>query len=314
MNEKGEIITELEYFKEDFKTIELQSSKNTLEAVKKSKIELIHDALILGIRDYFEKSGFKKAILGLSGGIDSAVTLALAVRALGNENVKGVLMPSMYSSEHSIKDAIDISKNLNNEYEIIEINESFESLLKLLNTSFKNLPENIAEENIQARIRGILLMAQSNKLGYILLNTSNKSELAVGYGTLYGDMCGGLSVLGDVYKTDVFELAKYINKDKEIIPINTIIKPPSAELKPNQKDSDSLPDYDLLDEILFNYIENRKGPIEIKSLGFDPKIVDKIIKLINSSEYKRNQTPPILRISDKSFGTGRKMTIVGKYL
>lgn len=313
MNEKGEIINELEYFKEDFQTIETSTSKNNKEAVKTSKIELIHDALILGIRDYFEKSGFKKAILGLSGGIDSAVTLVLAARALGNENVKGVLMPSIYSSEHSIKDAIDISKNLNNEYELIEINESFESLLKLLYPSFKNLPENIAEENLQARIRGILLMAQSNKLGYILLNTSNKSELAVGYGTLYGDMCGGLSVLGDVYKTDVVELAKYINKDKEIIPINTIIKPPSAELKPNQKDSDSLPDYNILDEILFNYIEKRKGPKEIKSLGFEPEIVDKIIKLINLSEYKRNQTPPILRISDKSFGSGRRIPIVGKY-
>jgi NAD+ synthase (glutamine-hydrolysing) len=267
-----------------------------------------------GISDYFRKMGFSKAILGLSGGIDSAVTLVLAARALGNENVRAVLLPSQFSSDHSIADAVKLADNLKVQYDIIPIAESFHTLEKTLEVQFAGLPFNLAEENMQARIRAVILMALSNKFGYILLNTSNKSEAAVGYGTLYGDMCGGLSVLGDVYKTQVYALARHINETQEIIPLNSIVKPPSAELRPGQKDSDSLPDYDILDQILFNYIELRKGPDELISEGFDENMVKKVLKLVNTNEYKRHQTPPILRVSPKAFGMGRRMPIVARYL
>jgi len=273
----------------------------------------------MGIRNYFEKLdfeklGFKKAILGLSGGIDSAVTLVLAVQALGAENVHSVLLPSQYSSDHSVKDAEDLAKNLGSPYDIIPIEDIYKAFEKQLQPQFKGLDFGIAEENIQARSRGVLLMAMSNKFGYILLNTSNKSEAAVGYGTLYGDMNGGLSVLGDVYKIDVFALAKYMNKEQEVIPWNTITKPPSAELRPGQKDADSLPDYEILDEILFQYIEKRQGPKELISQGFEEALVKRILKMVNTNEYKRYQTPPILRVSSKAFGMGRRMPIVAKYL
>jgi NAD+ synthase (glutamine-hydrolysing) len=278
------------------------------------KITLIHDALVMGIRDYFVKMGFKKAILGLSGGIDSAVTLVLAARALGSENVKAILLPSRFSSDHSIRDAIELAENLNVSYDIIPIEEAFTAFENTLKPFFRDMPFDLAEENMQARTRAVILMALSNKLGYILLNTSNKSEAAVGYGTLYGDMCGGISVLGDVYKTQVIEMAEYINKKKVIIPLSTIEKPPSAELRPGQKDSDSLPEYDVLDKILHSYIEHRKGPEELVKEGFDPMEVRKVLKMVNTSEYKRYQTPPILRVSPKAFGTGRRMPIVAKYL
>jgi NAD+ synthase (glutamine-hydrolysing) len=277
-------------------------------------IPQIHKALLLGIKDYFEKMGFSKAILGSSGGIDSAVVLALACEALGAENVRAVLMPSPYSTQHSVNDAIQLSKNLQNPYDVIKINDVYESFLSTLHPLFKNLPFSLAEENIQSRSRGNILMAIANKFGYILLNTSNKSELAVGYGTLYGDMAGGLGVLGDCYKLQVYALANYINRNKEIIPKNIITKAPSAELRPNQKDSDSLPDYSVLDKILYQYIEMKNGPLEIKAMNFDADIVDKILKLVNANEYKRNQFCPIIRISPKAFGVGRRMPIVGKYL
>ncbi len=277
-------------------------------------IEQIHTALILGIKDYFKKMGFSKAIIGSSGGIDSAVTLALACEALGKENVKAVLMPSPYSTDHSVNDAVALSKNLENDYEIIRINDVYESLLSTVKPLFNNLPFSLAEENMQSRIRGNILMSIANKFGYILLNTSNKSELATGYGTLYGDMAGGLGVLGDCYKLQVYSLAKYINRNKEIIPQNIISKAPSAELRPNQKDSDSLPDYNILDKILFQYIERRLGPVEIKAQGFDAALVDRVLKLVNVNEYKRNQFCPIIRISPKAFGIGRRVPIVGKYL
>lgn len=278
------------------------------------KIELIHDALVLGIKDYFKKLGFKKAIVGLSGGIDSAVTFALAARALGNENVYGILMPSQYSSDHSIADAKALAENIGAPYEVVEIEDLYNSYGQKLKPIFKDLPFGLAEENLQARARGVLLMAISNKFGHIVLNTSNKSEAAVGYGTLYGDMCGGLAVLGDVYKTEVFELARFMNKDQVVIPENTIVKPPSAELRPDQKDSDSLPDYDVLDRVLFEYIENRKGPKELIQLGFDEALVNRVLKMVNINEYKRYQTPPILRVSHKAFGMGRRLPIVAKYL
>ena len=274
----------------------------------------IYEALIMGIRDYFYKMGFSKAILGSSGGIDSAVTLALAVEALGKENVTAVLMPSQYSTGHSVEDAEKLSKKLENPYHIIPIKNIYESFLEELKPLFNNLPFNIAEENIQSRTRGNLLMAIANKFGYILLNTSNKSELATGYGTLYGDMAGGLGVLGDCYKQQVYALAKYINRNEEIIPENIIHKAPSAELRPNQKDSDSLPDYDLLDKILYQYIEQAKGPDEIKAAGFDAALTDRVLKMVNVNEYKRNQFCPIIRVSPKAFGVGRRMPIVGKYL
>jgi len=315
MNEKAEITGELSYFEDDFQIFDSQELVAKADPTESpDKIELIHDALVMGIRNYFEKLGFKKAILGLSGGIDSAVTLVLAVKALGAENVKSILLPSQYSSDHSIKDAEDLAKNLGSPYDIIPIKNIFEAFEKELEPYFKGLPFNIAEENIQARSRGVLLMALSNKFGYILLNTSNKSEAAVGYSTLYGDMNGGLSVLGDVYKVDVFALAKYVNKEAEVIPWNTINKPPSAELRPDQKDSDSLPDYDILDEILFQYIEKRKGPKELINMGFEETLVRRILKLVNLNEYKRYQTPPILRVSSKAFGMGRRMPIVARYL
>lgn len=274
----------------------------------------VHQALLMGIKDYFTKMGFTKAILGSSGGIDSAVTLALACEALGKENVHAVLMPSEYSTGHSVADAEQLSKNLDNPYTILPIKNIYDCFIAELKPVFKDLPFNVAEENIQSRTRGNLLMAIANKFGYILLNTSNKSELATGYGTLYGDMAGGLGVLGDCYKLQVYELAKYLNRNTGIIPVNIITKPPSAELRPGQKDSDSLPDYEVLDKLLYQYIEQMKGPDEIKQSGFDAALVDRVLKMVNLNEYKRNQFCPIIRISPKAFGVGRRVPIVGKYL
>lgn len=281
---------------------------------EEKNIREIKQALLLGIRDYFGKMGFTKAILGSSGGIDSAVTLVLACEALGKDNVRAVLMPSQFSSAHSVSDAEQLSKNLGNPYDIIPIKNIYDSFLDALKPVFKDAPFNVAEENLQSRIRGNLLMALANKFGYILLNTSNKSELATGYGTLYGDMAGGLSVLGDVYKMQVYALANYLNKDKEVIPQNIIQKPPSAELREGQKDSDSLPEYPLLDKVLYQYIERRQGPKEIIGMGMEKSLVDRVLRLVNTNEYKRNQFCPIIRVSSKAFGIGRRVPIVGKYL
>jgi len=320
-NNEGEMVDELPYFKETFTYYELKDKSevkllqpSTMRGARQSDIEQIHQALLLGIRDYFHKSGFKSAILGLSGGIDSAVVCALAAEALGPQNVMAVLLPSRFSSDHSIKDAEDLVKNLGCKHEIIPIRHITEAFESTLHPQFNNLPFNIAEENIQSRSRAVILMAMCNKFGYILLNTSNKSEAAVGYGTLYGDMCGGMSVIGDVYKTQVFELARYLNREREIIPVNTIIKPPSAELRPDQKDTDSLPEYDILDPILMQYIENRCSSGEIVKMGYDDQTVRRVLRLVNLAEHKRYQTPPILRVSPKAFGMGRRMPIVGKYL
>ncbi|TAD86092.1 MAG: NAD+ synthase [Bacteroidetes bacterium] len=274
----------------------------------------IHQALVLGIADYFGKMGFKKAIVASSGGIDSAVTLALAVQALGAQNVQAVLLPSAFSTAHSVSDAEQLSQNLQNPYTTLPIAPLFDQFLNTLAPVFGNLPFGIAEENIQSRIRGNLVMAIANKFGYILLNTSNKSELATGYGTLYGDMAGGLAVLGDLYKQQVYALANFINHQAPIIPQHIITKPPSAELRPGQKDSDSLPDYDILDPILYQYIERHLGPSDIKATGADAALVDRILKMVNVNEYKRNQFCPIIRISPKAFGVGRRVPIVAKYL
>jgi len=277
-------------------------------------MDQVKQALILGIRDYFQKMGFTKAILGSSGGIDSALVLTLAVEALGRENVTAILMPSEFSTSHSVEDAQLLSENLGNPYHIIPIGMVYEQFIQTLDPLFSGTPFGIAEENIQSRTRGNLLMAIANKFGYVLLNTSNKSELATGYGTLYGDMAGGLSILGDLYKSQVFALAKYINAKREIIPAHIILKEPSAELRPNQKDSDSLPAYDILDRILYLYVERRKGPADIIACGFDESLVKKTLRMVNASEYKRNQFCPIIRVSTKAFGVGRRVPIVAKYL
>jgi NAD+ synthase (glutamine-hydrolysing) len=316
IDHKGEVVEELDYFKEEIQIINWEPQKEypvKSPTIHNEDMELIHAAIITGIRDYFTKSGFKKAILGLSGGIDSALVNALAFEALGAENVLSVMMPSKYSSKGSVDDSIDLCKNTGNPYHIISIENTVSAFEKTLEPLFVGLKVDTTEENLQARNRGLFLMALSNKFGHILLNTSNKSESAVGYSTLYGDMCGGLSVIGDLYKTQVYAMSKYINRNGIIIPDAIINKAPSAELRPNQLDSDSLPDYDLLDKLLFHYIENQKGWEEIVALGFEESIVRKIVSMVDRNEYKRFQASPTLRISHKAFGLGRQMPLVAKY-
>ncbi len=313
IDSNGEILKELHYFDEDFLIVDTNNPGGKHLQPKIEYIGKIHDALVLGIRDYFQKMGFKRATLGLSGGIDSAITVVLAVHALGKENVRVLLMPSKYSSGHSVEDARELAENLGIRYDIVQIQGAVDQFEKELAPLFTGTNSDITEENIQARARGIYVMAISNKFGHILLNTTNKSESAVGYGTLYGDMNGGLSVLGDVYKTDIFKMARYINRISEIIPENTITKPPSAELRPDQKDTDSLPDYDILDGILFRFIELNKSPKEIVADGYDEETVNRVIRMVNINEYKRFQAPPILRVCSKAFGFGRRMPLVAKY-
>lgn len=316
MSPDGMVFDEMPYWEESLQIYDLDAVRQGGQRREqpKEKIQLIHGALIVGIRDYFQKLGFKKGMLGLSGGIDSAVTAVLAAQALGAENVLGVLMPSQYSSGHSVDDARQLAGNLGIRHELITIKPMYEAFEAALDPQFAGLPFNVTEENIQARIRGTLLMAISNKFGHILLNTTNKSEMAVGYGTLYGDMCGGIAVLGDVYKTEVYALANYLNRDREVIPQNSLTKPPSAELRPGQKDSDSLPPYDVLDKLLYQYIECRQGPRELVELGFDAALVQRVLRMVNVNEFKREQAAPVLRVSTKGFGMGRRMPIVGKYL
>lgn len=332
MNRNQDLIVEMPYFDEALVAVNLRvdGSFDELPVRHAAQVPLaqlmpdelddnlgianIHRAIITSIRDYFSKMGFTKAIVASSGGIDSAVVLALACEALGPQNVRALLMPSQYSSTHSVSDAERLSKNLGSPYDIIAIEDIFKSFESSLDPVFKGLPFNVAEENLQSRIRGALVMALANKFNCILLNTSNKSELATGYGTLYGDMAGGLGVLGDLYKMQVYALARYINRLVEIIPLNIINKAPSAELRPGQKDSDSLPDYYTLDPILYQYIERRRGPKEIIAMGYDAALVARVLKMVNTNEYKRNQFCPIIRVSPKAFGIGRRVPIVGKYL
>jgi NAD+ synthase (glutamine-hydrolysing) len=316
INKNGDIVEECTFYHEDFKLIEWSSGSvypDKHQDYYDYDISLIHDALLMGIRDYFGKMGFNKAVIGSSGGIDSAVVHALAARALGGENVRAIMMPSKYSSEGSVNDAVALAKNLNSPYRIISIEQTVKSLNMTLEEEFEGLEEDVTEENIQARSRGVILMAISNKFGYIVLNTSNKSESAVGYSTLYGDMCGGLSVIGDLYKEQVYELARFMNRSSPVIPQEIIDKEPSAELRPNQKDSDSLPAYSVLDKILFHYIEEQKGWKEIIKLGIEEDLVRRIIRLVDKNEYKRFQASPTLRISHKAFGIGRQMPIVARY-
>ena len=275
----------------------------------------VHDALVLGLRDYVHKCGFKSVVLGLSGGIDSAVTAALAVTALGRENVMGVSLPSQFSSQGSLDDARELAGNLGIRYDVIPIQDSFATLKASCRDLFHGLPEDTTEENMQARIRGTILMAISNKFGHLLLTTGNKSELAVGYCTLYGDMNGGLGVIADVPKTMVYEVAGYINRDRPVIPSASITKPPSAELRPNQTDQDSLPSYAVLDAILKRYVEDAQSAAEIiAATGFEEKLVRDIVRKIDLNEYKRKQAPPCLRVTTKAFGIGRRVPIAQRYV
>jgi len=321
MDSTGKIINELSYFTEDLAILELLPDKTVkpISAFKEEKpqehIALIYNALVLGIRDYFQKNNLKTAVLGLSGGIDSALVLALAAEALGSKNVHALLLPSRYTSIESLRDAAEIATNIGCLHETISIEPGITVAYDSLSKVFEGKKPDITEENIQSRMRSLLLMAMSNKMGHLLLNTSNKSELSTGYGTLYGDMSGALSVIGDLYKTQVYGLANYINKIKpNTIPSNIITRPPTAELKHDQKDTDSLPEYDILDKILYQYIELERSPIDIKVDGANNELVKKITDMVNRNEYKRLQAPPILRVSNKAFGVGRKMPIVAKYL
>ncbi|MBN1388492.1 MAG: NAD+ synthase [Bacteroidales bacterium] len=311
----GNIIDMFPAFDEHIASYELSDITDSQSDFKyqPDRIEMIYSALVLGLKDYFDKMNFPSAILGLSGGIDSAVCLCIAVKALGAQKVRALLLPSMYSSENSVEDAVDLSNKLGVRYDIINIESSYRVIIDSLSEVMKGTSPDVTEENIQARLRSLLLMSLSNKFGNILLNTSNKSETAVGYSTLYGDMAGSISVLGDVYKTDIYKLADHINKDLNIIPQSIIDKAPSAELRPDQKDTDSLPDYEVLDSLLYQYIEMQKPVSEIKGHNITRDLVKKIINQINRNEFKRYQAPPILRISSKAFGIGRRMPLVGIY-
>jgi len=311
-NANGDLIAQGKCFDEDFIVVDTDSQA-AIQPIELGPEEAIYKALVLGLRDYFYKCGFKSAVLGLSGGIDSAVTACLAVAALGKENVRGVSLPSQFSSQHSLDDARVLADRLGIRYDVVPIQPSFESVKKQLQPVFAGKAEDTAEENVQARLRGVILMAFSNKFGSLLLTTGNKSEIAVGYCTLYGDMAGGLAVISDVPKTMIYRLAKWINRDREIIPDSSITKPPSAELRPNQCDQDSLPPYDVLDAILDLYVVQGKAASDIVAAGFDEATVRKVIRLIDLSEYKRRQAAPGLKVTTKAFGVGRRIPIAQRY-
>ena len=309
----GKVVCRAKSFDTDLVVVELDelmsSEKGEKTEIDEDSNKEIFNALVLGVKDYARKCGFNKAILGLSGGIDSALVAAIASEALGAENVLGVLMPSPYSSDHSISDAIDLVNNLGINSQKIEIEPAMKAYDTILDPMFAGTEFGIAEENIQSRIRGNLLMAIANKFGYLLLSTGNKSEMAVGYCTLYGDMNGGLAVIADVPKTRVFKLCRWLNKDKEVIPVNIITKPPSAELKPDQQDSDSLPPYEILDEILERIVCQHQSLSEIVEAGHEAETVSKVMKLVTRAEFKRRQAPPGIKITDRAFGTGWRMPI-----
>ena len=313
LDKDGNLLALLDEFAEQVVTVDLKNPGPPIEFKPKNEIESIRRGLVLGIRDYLGKSGFSSAVIGLSGGIDSAVTCALAVQALGPENVTGVSMPSVFSSQGSKDDARELAKNLKIAYHSIPIKPIHDAYLESLTPHFQGRASDVTEENIQARIRGNILMAFSNKFGSLVLSTGNKSELAMGYCTLYGDMSGGLAVLSDVPKTVVYQLAEHLNRDGEVIPWNSITKPPSAELRPDQKDEDSLPPYPLLDQILQLHIEDGLSSREIIDRGFEPDMVKWIVRTININEYKRRQAPPGLKVTTKAFGVGRRMPIVAEH-
>jgi len=311
-NRRGELLYLGAPFKEEIGIIDTEKETDTFLYSSQDRIQSVFEALVLGTRDYLKKCGFKKAVIGLSGGIDSAVTCCIAVEALGRENVLGISMPSPYSSAGSVTDSQKLASNLGIQFLVIPITQVFESYLTIFDGFLEGRRLDIAEENLQARIRGNILMAFANRFGYLVLSTGNKSELAVGYCTLYGDMSGGLSVLADVPKTMVYDLAGYINRSKEIIPLEIIHKAPSAELRPGQTDQDTLPPYPLLDQILYLYVEENLGVEEIVQLGLDEDTVKKVVRSVNASEYKRRQAAPGLKVTSKAFGMGRRMPIAAR--
>jgi len=308
----GRCLAHLAAFREEIRVVDLAGP--THPPAFQSELEELHDALVLGLRDYMAKCGFRSAVLGLSGGIDSAVTAALAVEALGAENVTGVAMPSRFSSDHSIEDARQLADRLGIRFHLIPIQDAFDRFREQFRDLFAGLPEDITEENMQPRLRGMTLMALSNKFGHLVLSTGNKSELAVGYCTLYGDMCGGLAVISDVPKTLVYRLADHINRNGERIPRRTIEKPPSAELKPDQVDQDTLPPYDLLDRILAHYVEEQRTAADIIALGYDEATVRWVARRVDLNEYKREQAAPGLRVTSKAFGAGRRMPLAQRFV
>jgi NAD+ synthetase len=311
-NAAGQLAAEGAMFAEDFLMMDTEAAPAITHRALPDE-EKVFKALVLGLRDYMHKCGFKSAVLGLSGGIDSALTAVIAVEALGRENVRGVSLPSQFSSQGSLDDARVLAKNLGIQYDVIPIQPPFEAVKAQLKSVFAGRPEDTTEENIQARLRGVILMALSNKFGSLLLTTGNKSELAVGYCTLYGDMCGGLAVISDVPKTMVYRLANWVNREREIIPQPSITKAPSAELRPNQTDQDSLPSYDVLDAILEEYVVNYRSPVEIVKQGFDEPTVRRVVRLIDLNEYKRRQAAPGIKVTTKAFGVGRRIPIAQRY-
>ena len=317
-NKEGELICRAKSYQDDLVYLDYDIANQNLSGsvvnyVSYQEEEEIYNALVLGVKDYARKCGFHKAVIGLSGGIDSALVATIATSALGKENVLGILMPSPYSSSHSITDAEALVKNLEIKSTVLPIQNVMESFDHTLESLFANTEFGVAEENIQSRIRGTLLMAVANKFGYLLLSTGNKSEMSVGYCTLYGDMNGGLAVISDVPKTKVFSLCRWLNRNEEVIPEHIITKPPSAELKPNQVDQDSLPPYDILDDILDRYLSKHQSLAEIEQVGYDSAIITKIIKMVARAEFKRKQAPPGLKITDRAFGTGWKMPIASRW-
>lgn len=307
---KGRLLKLGKHFEEDFFIYETNDPGNEIKNCENSFEEEVLTALIYGLKDYCDKLGFKKLLIGLSGGIDSAIVTYIAVKAIGADNVHVMLMPSKYSSQGSLTDSEKLISNLGISSSNISIQNVVDETLKKLTYSFNSVLKGITEENLQSRIRGLYLMAFSNNNNYLLLTTGNKSEMATGYCTLYGDMCGGLAVIADVYKTDIYRITNYINRDSEIIPQEIIDKPPSAELKPNQTDQDTLPPYELLDNILKMYLEENKESVEISKIIGDREIVDKVLRMVDLSEFKRKQSAPALRVSTKAFGYGRRYPIV----
>ncbi|MHC5614728.1 MAG: NAD+ synthase [Nostoc sp.] len=319
LNRQGEIMCRARGFDTDLVVVEFDEAQRDLQlgsvaAVYESEDEEIWQALVLGVRDYARKCRFSKVVLGLSGGIDSAIVAAIATAALGKENVLGLLMPSPYSSEHSISDAEALAENLGIKTNLLPIGKLMQGFDQTLGDLFAGTEFGLAEENIQSRIRGNLLMAIANKFGYLLLSTGNKSEMAVGYCTLYGDMNGGLAVIADVPKTRVYSLCQWLNRNNEIIPQNVLTKPPSAELKPGQVDQDSLPPYEILDDILQRLIHNHQSAVQIVTAGHDPVIVNRVIQMVARAEFKRRQAPPGLKITDRAFGTGWRMPIASNWV
>lgn len=312
---QGNLVAQAKAFEEDLLVVDLDNPAGARREPYPERVASVYDALALGTRDYVLKCGFKHVVLGLSGGIDSAVTAAIAAAGLGKDAVTGVSMPSRFSSEHSRTDAEAAARNLGIDFRLIPIKSMHDSIESHLQPQFAGKPRDVTEENLQARLRGVLLMALSNKFGWLVLTTGNKSEIAVGYCTLYGDMCGGLAVIGDVPKTLVYAVARHINEraGREIIPENTIVKPPSAELRPNQTDQDSLPPYELLDAIIEQYITQEKSMDEIIAAGFDAETVRKTIRLVDTSEYKRKQAAPVLKVTTRAFGIGRRMPIAARF-